>query len=109
LEVDHVKGRDRRFIDVAVDEVLDVLAAIDAALADGQIDALEAQRILREARQAAIAVERANVAELVCAAMLREGGVNPHLRRRALELGLPLVELEPEPEPPAAQRLQEAA
>lgn len=88
-------GRDRRLIDVAVEESLDVLDAIAAARADGVVTLAELERIAREAREAVAATERANAGELVMAAMLREGGVGPRLRRTAREVGLRLVEIGP--------------
>ena len=105
----------RRHIDEAVDEVLDVrdaaegvIRGIDRALADGivtreEIEAIadQARRVVQEAKEAVQATERANVAELVMASMLRRGDVSPRLLRRARDVGLsvvvPFVEVAPCP------------
>lgn len=103
----------RRHIDLAVDEVQDVRDAaerliedIDLALEDGEISLSEAyeiaaqsRRLLREAQEAVVATERANVAELIVASILREGTVSPKLMRQArdvqVDVAIPIVPLPP--------------
>lgn len=103
----------RRLIDLAVDEVQDVrdaaerlIAEIEQALAEGNLSlqvgyeiAAAARRVLREAQEGVLATERANVAELVMASLLREGKVSPKLLRQArdvqLEIAIPIMPLPP--------------
>jgi hypothetical protein len=87
-------ARDRRWIDVAVDAVMELSCSIDSALADGQVDEREAEAIRSLCREALLLVERADVAERIAAAFLRTNGVNPYLRRRAEEVGLRVADLE---------------
>jgi hypothetical protein len=87
-------ARDRRWIDVAVEAVMELSCSIDSALADGEIDEREAETIRSLCREALLLVERADVAERIAAAYLRTNGVNPYLRRRAEEVGLRVADVE---------------
>jgi hypothetical protein len=87
-------ARDRRWIDVAVEAVMELSCSIDSALADGQVDEREAETIRLLCREALLLVERADVAERIAASFLRTNGVNPYLRRRAEEVGLRVADLE---------------
>jgi hypothetical protein len=87
-------ARDRRWIDVAVDAVMELSCTVDTALADGQVDEREAQAIRSLCREALLLVQRADVAERIAAAYLRTGGLNPYLRRRAEEVGLRVADVE---------------
>jgi len=102
-------ARDRRLIDVAVEDTMDTRLAVErlkgllaTALTDGRIDPAERIQLLTSlstleqlAAAAVSATERANIAELVSASMLRSGGVNRYLRKQAEAAGLPIVMLSP--------------
>lgn len=100
-----------RHIDLAVLEVMEteieaekLLRIISAAQADGEITVDEskailaqAAEVLREAEEDVLAVERANVAELILASLLKDGTVSSYLLKKARDVGLvvafPMVEL----------------
>lgn len=100
-----------RHIDLAVAESMEteeeaqkLLRLISEAQADGQITLEESQgilaqamEVLREATEDVLAVERANIAELVLASLLKDGKVSSHLLAKARDVGLqvafPIVDL----------------
>ena len=87
----------RRWIDRAQEE-LEELVTLLQRLEQGPLGA-EVRPVRRHAQRALRFVEQANVAELVAAAMLREGQVGARLRQRALDCGLmPVVLIERERE-----------
>lgn len=96
-------GQHARLADVALESAEDAVAAIDRAasmagerLAAGSVTREQGEAIfayllaaLREAREACEDIERASVGELVAVSWLT-GGPSPHLKRRALALGIEL-------------------
>ena len=67
-------ARDRRWIDVAVEAVMELSCTVETALADGQVDEREAQTTRSLCREALLLVERADIAERIAAAYLRTNG-----------------------------------
>ena len=91
-----------RHIDLAVEDALQtreeaekLIRQIDKALEDDTVSPEEAlailhqaKEVLREAHEVVIATERANVAELVTASVLKTGQASPYLLKRARDCGL---------------------
>ena len=91
-----------RHIDLAVEDAMQtreeaekLIRQIDKALEDDTVtpeEALailhQAKEVLREAHEDVIATERANVAELVTASVLKSGQASPYLLKRARDCGL---------------------
>lgn len=110
-------SRDRRLIDLAVDEAIETLAAIErveaalrAVLANSQIsesERLAISALLASARvtaqATASATAKAELADRIIDAQKRSSGVNRDLRRQAESLGLPIIELHFEPDMPSPE------
>ena len=77
----------------AEDAAMALVRILDAAHADGHVNAQEradvaarARTLRREVREAVAAAERCNVGELIAGSFLTARPLNPHTMRRAAEL-----------------------